>query len=122
MDQEAGTGGTTVSGSGDPEQIRQEIDETRQQLGDTVEALAEKTDVKKQARRKLDETKVTAATKKDQLLGKANELSPDGARTAAIQAAETARRNPVALVAAGGFVAGLVVGRIGSRRQADDGN
>jgi MYXO-CTERM domain-containing protein len=32
-----------------PEQIRAEIDSTRRELGDTVEALAEKTDVKAKA-------------------------------------------------------------------------
>jgi DNA-binding XRE family transcriptional regulator len=37
-----------------PEEIRQEIEETREELGDTVAAVAEKTDVKKQAKAKLE--------------------------------------------------------------------
>jgi hypothetical protein len=38
-----------------PAEIRAEIDATRDELGDTVEALAEKTDVKAQAKAKVDE-------------------------------------------------------------------
>lgn len=40
-----------------PEQIRAEIDKTRAELGDTVEALAEKTDVKARAKAKAEEVK-----------------------------------------------------------------
>ena len=36
-----------------PEQIEREIERTREELGETVEALAAKTDVKAAARRKL---------------------------------------------------------------------
>jgi MYXO-CTERM domain-containing protein len=38
-----------------PEEIRREIDATREVLGDTVEALAEKTDVKAKANAKVEE-------------------------------------------------------------------
>ena len=34
----------------DPEQLRQDIERTREQLGDTVEALVAKADVKAQAK------------------------------------------------------------------------
>lgn len=40
-----------------PEQIRAEIDATREELGDTVEALAEKTDVKAHAQAKIEEVR-----------------------------------------------------------------
>ncbi len=40
------------------EEIESDIAHTRQQLGDTVEALTAKLDVKSQARRQLDDTKV----------------------------------------------------------------
>jgi ElaB/YqjD/DUF883 family membrane-anchored ribosome-binding protein len=46
-----------------PEQIRADIDRTREQLGDTVEALAEKTDVKAQAQAAAQ--KVQARAKQD---------------------------------------------------------
>jgi MYXO-CTERM domain-containing protein len=41
----------------DPEWIESEIEETREELGDTVAALADKADVKKQAKEKADEAK-----------------------------------------------------------------
>jgi hypothetical protein len=41
----------------DPERIEAEIEETREDLGDTVAALADKADVKKQAKIKADEAK-----------------------------------------------------------------
>ena len=45
-----------------PEEIRREIERTRQELGDTVDALSHKTNVKEQARIKKDEVqeRVTA--------------------------------------------------------------
>ena len=45
------------------EQIEAEIEETREELGDTVGALADKTDVKKQAKQKAEETKDAAQAK-----------------------------------------------------------
>ena len=43
------TAGETKS----PEQIQADIEQTREELGDTVEALAEKTDVKAQAKSRI---------------------------------------------------------------------
>lgn len=39
------------------DEIQTDIDQTRQQLGETVEALSAKLDVKAQARQKVDDTK-----------------------------------------------------------------
>jgi hypothetical protein len=44
----------------DPEQIQREIEETRQELGDTVEALAAKADVKAHAHRRIESAKAWA--------------------------------------------------------------
>jgi len=49
MGEEPRASGTAVTSSTNPEQIQREIEETREQLGDTVEALAAKTDVKARA-------------------------------------------------------------------------
>jgi ElaB/YqjD/DUF883 family membrane-anchored ribosome-binding protein len=103
------------AGSRDPEQIREEIEATRQELGDTIEALAEKTDVKAQAHHKLEETKASIHEKKDELLGKARQASPEGAVSAANQASQKARENPVPLVAIGAFFIGFVLGRVTAR-------
>jgi ElaB/YqjD/DUF883 family membrane-anchored ribosome-binding protein len=104
-----------VTGAGDPEQIQEDIEATRQELGDTVEALAEKTDVKAQAKHKIEETKASIAEKKDDLLGKAKQVSPDTALSTASQASTKARENPLPVAAIAGFAAGFLVGRLTAR-------
>ena len=68
MDEAARTSGTQVGDDEQsgrtPDQIRVDIEETRQDLGDTVEQLAAKTDVKAQAEAKADEIKQNVAEKR----------------------------------------------------------
>ncbi len=112
MGQEPSTSGPAVTDGQDPERIREQIEDTRQELGNTVEALAAKTDIKAQARRKVDDAKASAAEKKDELFQRARNVSPDSATGAAAQITETARANPLPLAAAGAFLAGFLAGRI----------
>jgi Tfp pilus assembly protein FimV len=65
-----------------PEEIRREIERTRSELGDTVEALSQKADVKEQARQKKAEVQ------------------------------ERVKSNPTPLFVVGGAVALLVLVRI----------
>ena len=76
-----------------PAEIREEIEDTREELGKTVAAVAEKTDVKKQAQAKKDELKGRATEKASEAKAKAEE-------------------NPVPMAIAGAFVAGLLLGRM----------
>lgn len=76
----------------DPSQIRQEVEQTRAQMGETVEALAHRADVK-------ERTKASASEKLDSVKGKANRLS------------STAQENPLG-VAAGGVALGLLAGLV----------
>ncbi len=99
----------------DPEQLEREIEQTREELGDTVEALARKADVKGQAKRKLGETKTNVSEKADELLGKAKSATPDDATTAAAAATEKARENPIPLAAVGAFAIGFLAGRLTKR-------
>jgi ribosome-binding protein aMBF1 (putative translation factor) len=46
-----------VSTTGNPEQIREDIEAAREELGATVEALAAKTDVRAHARRQLEQAR-----------------------------------------------------------------
>ena len=57
---QTGNGADATGETKSPEQIRAEIDQTRDELGDTVEALAEKTDVKAQAKHRIAAVKDTA--------------------------------------------------------------
>jgi Protein of unknown function (DUF3618) len=65
-----------------PEEIRDDIETTREELGDTVEELAAKTDVKARAQAKADELKTDASRR-------------------AHEGLEAARRNPAPIAAAG---------------------
>jgi hypothetical protein len=69
-----------------PEEIRRDIERTRRELGDTVEALSHKADVKAQARQKKNEVQQRVAA------------------------------NPTPLLVVGGLVAAFVVLRLVRRR------
>jgi len=115
MGQDQGTAGAAVTEAKDPEQLREEIEETRRELGDTVEALAAKADVKARMHEKVESTKESVTQKKDELLGKARDSSPDSVSAGASQATQKARENPVPVAAIGAFVAGFVAGRLTKR-------
>jgi ElaB/YqjD/DUF883 family membrane-anchored ribosome-binding protein len=104
-----------VTEAQDPEQLREEIEETRRELGDTVEALAAKADVKARVHEKVESTKESVAHKKDELLGKARESSPDSVSAGAAQATQKARENPLPVTAIGAFIGGFLLGRITKR-------
>ena len=108
------------------EQIERDIEATRADLGDTVEALAEKTDVKAQAQKQADEVKAQAQEKvaaaktkvtetRDDLLGKAQEASPETAETAAAQVQQKTRENPMPVAVGAAVLVGFVLGRLSKR-------
>jgi ElaB/YqjD/DUF883 family membrane-anchored ribosome-binding protein len=109
-------------GTRDPAEIREEIEETRGELGDTVAAVAGKTDVKQQAQAKADELKSQAADKAEEAKArarevgeKAREAAPESATEGVHQAQHIAQENPVPLAIGAAFIAGVVVGRLFSR-------
>ena len=92
-----------------PEEIRREIERTRRELGDTVDALAHKANVKEQARLKKEEVKEQARAKKDEVTRQAR------AKTG--EAQERVKANPTPLAAAiGGGIALLLLLRFLRRR------
>jgi hypothetical protein len=104
------------------EQLRDEIAEVREDLGDTAAALAAKTDIKTRAREKADDVKRTAAERKDQVLSKLRKPSPDGGSVAsgggpsAVTKLRTkAQQNPVPTAALGALVGGFLLGRLSRR-------
>jgi ElaB/YqjD/DUF883 family membrane-anchored ribosome-binding protein len=100
-----------MSAARGPEEIQQDIEATRQEMGDTVEALAAKADVKARVHERIDATKESVAEK----FGKAREASPDSVSSAATQATTTAKQNPIPVAAVGAFVAGFLIGRLTKR-------
>jgi ElaB/YqjD/DUF883 family membrane-anchored ribosome-binding protein len=106
---------TGVDGERTPEEIQREIEATRSELGDTVEALAEKADVKSRAKERIEDIKGTAQEKKDEVVSKAKAQSPEGASAGAQQVSAKARENPLPFAVGGALVAGFVIGRLSSR-------
>jgi gas vesicle protein len=106
-----------------PEEIEAAIEQTREQLGETVEALAAKTDVKRQLQDRLAtakqevtgnvaQVKETVAGKTSELSSKAKQASPESASAGAQQLGAKLRENPTPVAAAGAFVLGLAAGRL----------
>ena len=122
MDQATREGGADVTEVTDegrqksPEQLREEIGQTRKQLGDTVEALAAKTDVKAQVKVRAASVKDTAQQKKDEFVSAAKNATPESASAGAQQVATTVQDKPLPFAAGGAFAAGLLVGWLAGRR------
>lgn len=120
MGEDARTNGTTALtiAAGDPERIRQQIETTRAELGDTVAALAVKADVRQHAHDRVAAIKQKALARRDALRGRAQETSPGATETvthASHLAAERARAHPLPVVAGAAVAAGFLLGRLTKR-------
>jgi ElaB/YqjD/DUF883 family membrane-anchored ribosome-binding protein len=98
----------------DPNAIRAEIEQTRSQMGDTIEAIGYKTDVKARAKDSVSEKTGAVKDKVSSVMGRASDSTPSSGdvKQGARQAASTAQENPLGLAigaVAVGFVAGLLV-------------
>jgi len=104
-----------------PEELRREIEQTRTELGDTVDALSQKTDVKGQVSDKVAERKEALHERQEELKTKVSEArervsgaTPEDAKRAASQVAQTAQERPlpaIAIAAGAGLLVGWLVGR-----------
>jgi ElaB/YqjD/DUF883 family membrane-anchored ribosome-binding protein len=124
MDQDERTEGAAVSapaGSDDdqetrtPDEIRSDIDETRGDVGDTVEALAAKTDVKAQARDRIDEIKSNVRAKADQAKAKAQSTTPESAQQGGEQLVAKVRENPIPVAFGAAVLVAFLIGRRAGR-------
>jgi ElaB/YqjD/DUF883 family membrane-anchored ribosome-binding protein len=95
-----------------PTEIREEIDQTREELGDTVEALAEKTDVKAQAKAKVDDVKYQAKSKVEDVKAKAKEVAPESPQEGIQQAQSLVKQNPKPVAIAGTLIVLFVLWRV----------
>jgi hypothetical protein len=87
----------------DPEAIRREIEQTRDEMGDTMDALGYKADVKSRAKDKVRG-----------VMGRADGATPSSGevKQKGRQVAGTAQQNPLGLAvgaAAVGFIAGMLI-------------
>ena len=101
----------------DPDRIRREIEATREEMGETVDALSYKADVKSRAKENL-------MGKKDALKSKVTGVSdatPDGQQVKdnARRAAGIAQENPLGL-AVGSIAVGFIVGMLVPSSRVED--
>jgi hypothetical protein len=95
------------------DQLKNEIEATREQMGDTVEALAHKADVPTRTKEWLGEKKDAVVSKVSGTSSRVGERTPSTADVKAQMSGlkRTAERNPLGLAVAGaaaGFLAGLI--------------
>jgi ElaB/YqjD/DUF883 family membrane-anchored ribosome-binding protein len=116
----------------DPSAIRSEIEETRERMGDTVDALAYKADVKSRAKEsvsdKVDTVKEKASGMKESVVGTAAgargtvaDRTPDSeqVKQKTRKATSVAQENPLGL-AIGSVAVGFVVGMLVPRTRVED--
>jgi ElaB/YqjD/DUF883 family membrane-anchored ribosome-binding protein len=105
----------------DPDRIRQEIEQTREQMGETVDALGYKTDVKARAKDSIQDKKENVMgvvqSAKDRVVGAGQSVGDatpdtDQVKHQAKRAASVAQENPLGLAVgavAVGFLAGMLI-------------
>lgn len=98
----------------EPDAIRREVEATRERMGETIDALGYKADVKSRTKENITGKVDTVKEKLGMATDKVGEAAPDGEqmRQQARRAAGIAQENPLGLAigaAAVGFVAGLLV-------------
>jgi gas vesicle protein len=97
----------------DPSQIREEIEQTRGEMGDTVDALAHKADVKSRVKESFSEKKERMRSQMMGTRSRIGEATPEGEqlKEGARQAVGVAEENPIGL-ALGGVAAGFLAGML----------
>ena len=121
MDEGARTAGSSVEPAGaeqesrTPEEIRAEIGQTREQVGDTVEALAAKTDVKAQAKQRIEAIKGNVRQRGETLKARAQSTTPQTAQQGGQQVVAKVRANPAPFAIGGAILAGFLLGRLTGR-------
>ena len=97
----------------DPSNIREEIEQTRTEMGDTVDALAHKTDVKSRVKESFSDKKERLRSQMSGTASRVGEATPDGdeVKEGARQVVGIAEENPIGL-ALGGVAAGFLAGML----------
>ena len=105
----------------DPDEIRGQIEETRSRMGDTVEAIGYKTDVKSRAGDWVSDKKDAVAGTKDRVVSRVTGAVPDteSVKQQAGRGVGIAKENPLGL-AIGGVALGFLVGMLAPSTRVED--
>ena len=112
----APTGPEDTQETRSPKEIRADIDKTREEVGDTVESLTAKTDVKAQARDRIDEIKGNVRAKAGEAKAKAQSATPESAQQGGQQLVAKVRENPAPVVLGAAVLVAFLIGRRTGRR------
>jgi ElaB/YqjD/DUF883 family membrane-anchored ribosome-binding protein len=98
----------------DPSEIREEIEQTRGEMGDTVEALGHKADVKTRAKENIADKRDRVKERITGASSRVGDATPDAeqVKQGAKRAAGIAQENPIGLAlgsVAVGFIAGMLL-------------
>jgi Protein of unknown function (DUF3618) len=105
----------------EPSAIREEIEQTRAEMGDTVDALAHKTDVKSRVKESFSEKKERLRSQMHGASSRVGEATPDSGQVkeGARQAVGVAEENPIGLML-GGVAAGFLAGMLFPSTRVED--
>jgi ElaB/YqjD/DUF883 family membrane-anchored ribosome-binding protein len=101
-----------------PEEIRSEIEETREDLADTAAALAYKADVKARAHDRVEEVKADLRVRMGGIKSTVSEKTPDTPGEAVTSARTTVEQNPVQTAAVAAALLGFTLGFLIAKRRA----
>jgi hypothetical protein len=101
----------------DPSEVRAAIEDDRQALADTVQALAHKADVKARVRETVAHNSDELQRKASDAVSKARDVTPDQVRSGWGSVVHSARARPLPFALGGAFLFGLLVGQSRRRRQ-----
>jgi ElaB/YqjD/DUF883 family membrane-anchored ribosome-binding protein len=106
----------------DQAQLREDIEKTRADLGDTADALSQKADVKARISEKVEDRKAALRERQEEVKAKVSEArervsgaKPEDAKRAATQVAHTAEERPFPAIAVA-LGLGLLIGWVFGRR------
>ena len=103
-----------------PDNIREEIEETRARMGNTVEAIGYKADVKSRVKDRIVQKKDAVVGSADSLVSRVSGVVPDRQQVkTGAQKVGVSRQNPLGLAIAGA-AAGFVVGTLIPSTTAED--
>jgi ElaB/YqjD/DUF883 family membrane-anchored ribosome-binding protein len=101
----------------DPSEVRQAIEQDRIELADTVQALAQKADVKARVRDSVSKNADQLQHKAGDVMSKAREVTPEQVQSGLGSAADSVRRRPFPFGLAAAFCCGVLAGRMWRRNR-----